>query len=471
VRVGGAFLLARLFACYLRRRVLSSGPLSSPLVRIAMAGATVASGVAMTLGIYLFLEHVGAGSVDPLLFRLSSVSTLTWVTIVFVFVKLMFVKAGGLLTFTYSLPVTNRERAASLAAFEAAFVVFGSCGLFAPLMVATSVFDPRGAVLGIGLGIAAPMMIGYLLLGSLFNASTLVAASVGLRRVADMVGLAVVGSAGLVYNAMSTGFAQQISAEYLKDPDHIGWHGADALVYLAESYGVTVSIATALLALALALAMFLATLPPWSADERRFVLLVGSPTSLWGAYVAAMLRRSEYVALSVTAALFAVYLGFRGSSSTAWVACALAFQGIYAYTGTTSLRALPMRRTASHVEYALLVLSQVVVVAVGTVPILCVAMATGSISAESVWVGAACVSGVVLLTAVGIIFPPDRDNPFSAFVSYSVTLVLITSLAAVLGVLQLSRSASILILVAIHVVAVAYSISGITSLHSKERYA
>ena len=121
MRLSRSLVLARMLLRYVGRRVLRAGVLASRPVRLTVAAALVVLLAAAVAGAVAFLEPL---TEEPeawdLLLDVTSVSTVLWCLAAAVLVKTLFLNAEGMLTLTFALPVTNRERAAAFVLYEAA---------------------------------------------------------------------------------------------------------------------------------------------------------------------------------------------------------------------------------------------------------------------------------------------------------------------------------------------------------------
>jgi hypothetical protein len=164
------------------------------------------------------------------------------------------------------------------------------------------------------------------------------------------------------------------------------------------------------------------------------------------------------------------FLVVSGNRGALYAEVLLVFQGVYAYVGTRSLRRLPNFTISPAAEFAMLVLSQILVIAVLSLPIVVGSLFAGIGFVEVVKVFLICASTIVSATLVGIALPPERDNPFSVFVGLAVATVIMATLGLIVGVLSLPVPVVWALLVGAHVFMVCCGIWGIQELGKKGRY-
>ncbi|WP_129657370.1 hypothetical protein [Rothia uropygialis] len=104
-------ILTRYLATFFVRRVLSAGLFRNRLRRAILLSGLVVALAAMSLVAYVFLRDLDIESAAAVwLLRLAGVTSMTWVIILFMFVKVLFAKSDEVLALTFQLPVTNRVR-------------------------------------------------------------------------------------------------------------------------------------------------------------------------------------------------------------------------------------------------------------------------------------------------------------------------------------------------------------------------
>ncbi|GIE75038.1 hypothetical protein Aph02nite_09880 [Actinoplanes philippinensis] len=471
MRLSHVFALARMFLVYFFRRVLSYGPLRNPAALFGLIALAAATGVGMFLVAYQFLDSlIGPESLE-LLARLSTVSTIFWTLIAFLFIKILFMKADRLLQFTLQLPASHRERTAALMIYEAVMVLSVIGVLFLPFSSALVALLGLGSIPHIATGLAIPAVLTYLLASTSFNVIMSALLRIGLGRQAHLITAVMMALSIFIYNANFTTLVRDISEDYLGN--RVSNHYVDVFVYVSARWGQPVMWLAFLGVGGLLLALVVASSPHRYPEVHKFTRtpIPGFVSPVWP-YLAALTRRWENWVTVAVAYVCAGMLFVRGDGGTFLYALGLLVtQGIYAYSATEALRRLPGFGRRAGSEVTMLLSAQAIQLAVAALPILALVAARPETLADAGKVLAACVSAIILTTLVGILFPHDRDNPFSAFVSYAVCVLLIVSLGIMVTVLQLPAPALWAAVVIVHVLAVFYSVLGIRSLQRKARHA
>lgn len=471
VRLRHSAVLARMLLVFFRRRVLRVGVLRSTSVRVfAVSAAALLLGV-MCVSAYLFLRPVGRDSaVWRLLFDTSTVSLVLWVQIAFLLVKVLFINAEGMLQLSYQLPVTNRERSTAFLMYEAAMTgVVAGVGLISLAVSALLVLGPS-ALPFITASVILPVALTYLTLSVLYQLLTRLWAMVGLRRISSVLSVLALFALLAVYSVQMKTFFGDLSTAYLTKRPHHVW--VTSVSWAWHRYGALPTFVASVLLTALLVAIALALAPNQHVRQSRYLTLWASrrPNRLLSPYDRCLLRSSQTVAGAVMAVALFGYLLLRPSVSPLWGFTVLSLGGLYQFTATQPLRLLPGAGESAWRVYGRLLKAQVVLLAVFAVPGLGVlSLVAPDLVPQSGQALLGCLGGAVLTTCISIVFPAEKDNPFSVFLGLSVVAVILALSAIGLGMLSLPPWAVMGCLVGATVLFVWYAVEGIQTSESRRR--
>lgn len=472
VRLRHSAALAGMLLVFFRRRVLRAGVLRSAPVRVLVVAAAALLLGTMCAAAYLFLRPLADDTaVWRLLFDASTISLVLWVQIAFLMVKVLFVNAEGLLQLTTQLPVTNRERAVAFLLYEAAMTgVVAAAGLVSLMVSALLLLGPSALPLILAC-VVLPAALTYLGLSVLHQALTRLWALVGLRRIAHVLSVLALFALLAVYSAHMRSMIPALSRAYLdKEPRHL-W--VTTVSWAWERWGAVWTLPAALLAAAALVALALVLTPSQYVRQSRYVnIRAGRLGRLLGPYDWCLLRSSQTVAGAAMAVALFVFLLLRpGSANPLWGLAVLSLGGLYQFTATQPLRAFP----GAHAEsawrvYGRLLKAQLVLLGVFAVPAtaLVAAAAPGRLDGTLPAL-AGCAGGAVVTTCVSVVFPAEKDNPFSVFLGLSVVGIVLALTAIGLGMLSLPPWALGVCLAAATVVFVLYTVQGIATHESRRR--
>ena len=460
-----------MFFVYFLRRVLSYGPLKHRGARFGLIALATSTGVVMSFGAYQFLEGLLKPESLELIAQLSSVSTVFWTLVIFLFIKILFMKSDKLLQFTLQLPTGHRERTAALMVYEATMVLGAAMVVFLPLSVALLALLGRSSLPYLASGLAIPAILVYLLVSLLYNLTMMLMLRGGLGRHAHLLTAVMVTVAIFAYNASFPKLVQKISADHFKaEAPH---HYVDVFTYTFTHWGQGVMWLAFLLCVGVLLSLVVVSSPHRYPEVHKFsnTPIPWRRFAVWP-YFAALIRRWENWVTVGVAYVCALMLFLTGDNESFLYGLGLLVtQGIYAYSATDPLRRLPGYSRGAWSEVALLLWAQFVQFVVAALPVAILLAMRPDELGFAVKVALGCVSAIILTTLVGIIFPLDRDNPFSAFVSYGVCLLLLITFGIMLSVLQLPAPAMWAVVLIGHLLAILYSVVGIRALQRKARHA
>jgi hypothetical protein len=470
--VNGAKILvvAKLFFLYFARKSLSAGILRSRLARILLglsgvAGTTLLSAVATSV----FQDMIPGKRELFLVMQVSTAAVVFWTFIVFLFVKVLFVKSDQLVRYTMLLPVSHRERSAALALYEFSMVGLSVGVLFLPIAIASLMKLGPEAVPSMLTGIFMTTVSTYLALSVLHNLVALALETFGGSWLVHITTLSLMAAVTLWYNGASLTLIRNMGSDYLQGS--VGFHGVNLFPFLEEHAGWPLA-ATAFLALCAVLTILAALTSPSTFPLRRRFVQVPVPfpgLPLWPV-VTALTRRSEWWIAVAVAYICAIMLWLDGGKTFAYSALILLSQGVYVHAAANRLRLMPGYRRSAHNEVAHMLVGQTIVVAVHAIPISLLTAVRPQALDDLRTVGIAMVSGVILTTLIAIVFVAENDSPLVVFTGYAVCIGTLVSIGAMVGLLQVPGPWLWFAAVCAQVLAIVYSVAGMKQIIRRKRH-
>ncbi|WP_250031718.1 hypothetical protein [Paractinoplanes maris] len=451
MRLKHSLALARMLMLFFSRRVLRKGALRAAPVRLAVAVGLVALLVMGAAVAYSFLKDVGGDTeIWRFLFEVSTVSLILWVQIAFLIVKILFMNSEEILELSFQLPVTNRERSVAFMIYEISMTgIVVALGAFSFSVAALLVLGPA-AIPQLLVSIILPVVLAYLLLSAIYQILARVVGFLRLRSIENVLLILALFVLLVFYSSRMQGLVLEASQAYLNKDEKFAW--ATAVSWVAHQYGAPAAIGAAT---ALAIAVFFLVIRLAPSRYIRHSRYIDVPAGRWarrllGPYDWCLLRSSQTMVNATTTLVLFVYLLFDSKINPIWSFAILSVGGLYQFAATQPLRVL-VGTTSSHWRiYGLLIRAQLILLALFALPgiaILWIVDAQALGQGSTALLG--CVSGVLITTCVGIIFPSEKDNPFSVFVGMSLVGALLALAVISVGLLQLPP------------VAIAFSFAGI----------
>nr|WP_314844655.1 hypothetical protein [uncultured Microbacterium sp.] len=455
---------------FLTRRVLHRGALRLAIVRWTLAAICVAVFVGFcALGVLTLRQLVGDPAMLRPLLRVAGAAVPLWILALFTVVRIMFMKSSELVELTYCFPLTNRARTLGFMLFEALLVGLGVTVILGALVSGALAVGGVAILDDIVTCLVMPAVVSYLLASVYYLSLERVLMRFRLARLRAFL-VPVIFGATLI--AVYLGVTAQ-SERVLFAAAGEGEFFAVQLVFadMAAAVGMLPTTLIWLVAVALLVCAVCLVTPHTFEPTRRFVALprlLGR--SEHGAYFDAHLRAIETLTVYgiVLAGSYALLL--LDIAIPPLLLIALTVQSVYAYESTIPLRACGPRRHGAPARYLLLLVPQLVGLLLCAVPVALMSALTGVGWVEILTIVGFSASNIIVLTLAGIVFPPEKGNPFSAVVGVITAALVTGTLTLGTNLLGLPSWVSPVSLVVIAVAAAAVSILVMQKIERNERH-
>ncbi|WP_433861875.1 hypothetical protein [Streptomyces sp. L7] len=399
----------------------------------------------------------------------AGISTFFWVAVTYAIIRVLFLKADELVQLSFVLPVTNKERTLAFVLFEALIVMAALCAAFGGFAVACLVQIGPAALSLLLTNIAMPAISLYLCFSAGYLLFERVVSRWGLARLRGL--LLPAALAGVLLLAFHVVNAQ--SERFLRAFASDAQYFAPQLLYswLAETAGLLPATAVFLgFCVAGVLLIQLAAPRSYVPVKRHFKLLPsGLAASRFGAYLLVLVRSFETGVVLLFTAIATVLVWVNGLEVPPFALLLVTFQGVYAFSNSTSVRRIGPQTGQPVIDYLCLVGTQILLLAVMAAPAILVSTASGLSPLTGLAVVGFGIANIILCSLVGIIFAPERGNPFSVLIGVLLMMVVVGTLAIGLNVFNLPGNVNVAFIAAGTVVAAAYSIYGIRQIERNQR--
>lgn len=467
MRARSVILLVRFLLQFFTRRVLGRGVLAQRPVRWLLGGGVVAAYAGYCLlSIVVLREFLDGSDLTGVLLEMAGLSTVFWVVAVYTVLRVLFLKSDELLQLTYTLPATNRERVLAFVVFEALIIGLASLGAVGAICLAALVLAGPAALEPIGFGVACPALLTYLLVSSSYHLVERALLAIGHARLRGIVVpiLLAVAMAGLfqAVNAQTVGYA----AAYLEGRAY----AAPQLAFLRldQAAGPIVAAGATLLTVAIMTFTVIVTAPRDYAPVKKFFRLMPAAwaASRFGAHVLVLVRSFETLFVLLIVLAVTALVALNDLQMPPFQLVLLTFQGIYAFATAEPLRRIGTLRPAPASHYTHLVTAQVAVLAVVAVPVVAVSVLQGIEAGAILPVLGFSLVNVVVSTLLGIVFPPEKGNPFSVVVGLVLMIVVVMTLALGINIFSLPAILNAGIVIGLTALAAYFGVLGIARMDS-----
>lgn len=468
MRFSAVYQLVHFYFLFLRRRVLGRGVLANRPIRYgAFFGVLALYTGYVLLSISVVRQTFNNPEIIAPILEGMGISSIFWVAAFYTIVRILFLKADELTELTYTLPATNKERLIASVVFEMLLVGTATIALSSALAIACSIVVGWKAAELFLFGVVSPALVTYLILLVIHLGVEQLLALVGMARLRGLVIPALL--AGLMAVAFS--LMRDQSIEYMRIrllEDTAPWVPQLAFLRIEEAIGGPLGAAGAVLALlgvcGLLLALAIAIAPKdYTPLRSYFLALPGSlANTRFGALVLMQFRSFENQFVLVSAVVAAFAIPWKSWNAPPAYIMLPAFLGIYAYASSEPLRRLTPFRQSAGVFYLQLIGSQAtIMLALGAV-LGTVYLAQGGQLSDILTVFGFGLVSIVMTNLVGIIFPPEKGNPFSVVIGVILLLSVVATFALGLNMFGLPTEVNVTIIAVLLGFAVFFSVLGIS---------
>jgi hypothetical protein len=464
--------MVRMLFLFLERNVLNIGLMKKKAFRIFMVGVISALTAFLSFELYYFFKSTNSSVAQiSVVLDSYSCSIFMWSFIVFLFVKILFMKKGTLLEFTMQMPVTRKEKNLAVLVFEIVTAIGIVLLLSMSMIIALILRDGTAFFARIICNILFNCVTIYFVFELAYGILGCLCSWFGLEKVKNIIIICIL-SLLLVcfYVVVIPDVLLSILYTYKEQAST-----AKILFYMviAEKYGMGVSLLL-FLAVILILGTLIIHIPNNDTDGNNRYAKIGKNITgkhtMFGAYIAAFLRKSDtinyyFIALFIFCMTIAMKVQYGY-----FIILILSLNSLYGFIETDELRYILMQRKYSVIkDYILLIASQVAYIGLLAMPI---CLFHGIYNRDITFIGIlllAIIFSVVFFTMAGIFFPAKNENPFSAMLGILFLLIIGILAVAICFFLKLDTIKIIIFMVVLTIFSVLLSMQGLKNLYKKRR--
>ena len=407
--------LLRLYHRFFLRKVFNTGILKDRRHRLLLLGLFAMATVTMSVLFYLFLD----GSVQRdenyrFILSVYGLTTVLYTVLLFIFMKVLFLKSADLSLLTVQLPVTNQVRRSSLLTFEISTVFFGIF-LLTLSFLSAFVVKTGGSY---GSEILTAIVLTSITTYNLLNFAYLLFFWV-LERLSIAVSQYFISS--LLFTVllilavnMQSGWLDSLIKGYFDQQDYLVM--PLVLLYLAQKSHFLVSFFFFLMVNSglIVLSYHLST--NQAIETKKYGNLFSfnlNRITLFKSYLIRVFRLKENQLLALLTVLGYALGVYYQVEMRIFIFVFLSLNSAYAFIQTKSLRVI-QKTAQTYVaikEYSYLLTSHVVYMIVIASPFLLLDLGLRQDPLSLLFFLGSAICSVIYLMLIGILFPPTHDNP------------------------------------------------------------
>lgn len=474
--------IVKLLFTFFKRSVMNFGILKSKLFRtILIAGLTVVTGI-MTILVYNLLDKSGmASNLTKTILDVYSLTTAMWTFVVFLFMKILFLKKDSFMKFATQMPVTKEEKNVALVVFEI------TISLIVVNVIALSVvlaFVAKG-----GISILPRVLCNvfftcsnvYLILELINRLAAWVVSVFELDKLKDTILTCLfMAILMIIYSVVLPKLTDGILFNYL---DNRGVSIIALFAYIMDKTHFIVS-AYLFLALVLALIATICLIPEDGMEKNRqfvslkynienipFIQKRLANNSLFTTYFVNVSRRADTINLGIITIFSYIMAIIIKLDKPEYAFMIYVINGLYMCVQTECIRCILYQKYYDVIkDYTYMVLSQVLYCTLVSVPFTLISLIKGNGIKDIAFMYLIMIVLNIFTTFVGIIFIPKRENPITIMIGMFSTIVFILIIMLGLYILQVGKLGQVITIIALTAVAIYYSLIGLVSLKKEYCY-
>ena len=478
-KIGNVVMLLFMF---FKRSVMNFGILKSKLFRtILLAGISVVT-LIMTILVYNLLDGSGmAMQLTKTIMDVYSLTTAMWTFIIFMFMKILFLKKDSFMRFTTQLPITKSEKNVALVVFEItisliivnviassvviAFLLKGGIRIL-PRILCTVFFTCSNV---------------YLLLELFYRLGSWFASIFDISKMKDtIISCVFLGILMLLYSVILPKLTDGILFSYL---DKKGTSAIAIFSYIMDKTHFIIS-AYLFIALVLALIAAICFIPDESVEKtRQFISLKHNieripfikkrleKNSLFASYFINISRRADTLNLGLITIFSYIMAVLVKIEHPEYAVMIYVINGLYMCVQTEGIRNILYQKYYDVIkDYMYMIVSQIIYIFIVSVPFTFLSLFNGNDLKDVIFMYGIMFLFTVFGTFIGIVFVPKRENPISVMIGMFATIVFVLIIALGMYILQIGKIGQVLSVLILLIITIYYSLIGLVSLRKESYY-
>lgn len=458
---------------FFQRNVLNIGVLNKKIFRLFIVGVVGVLIAFVSFELFNFFESTNSMIRQTAVVLDSySCSVFMWTFIVFIFVKILFMKKGAFLKFTEQMPVTKKEKNISILIFEICTVLVVVLIFSSAMIIALIARDGSSFITRIICNILFNCVTIYFVFEFLYSLFGMFCNYMGLEKVKNIIVICIL-------SLLLVGFYLVVIPDVFLSilhtfKDNTGTASILFYMVVTEKYGILVSTALFVLIISI-LGFMIVHIPNNDANctnkHAKTCSFIMKKPRILSAYVESFLRKADTINYYFIAVFIYLITIVMKIDKGYYIILILSLNSLYAYVQTESLRYIMIQKKYSVVkDYYRIIMSQIMYISLLAIPLCIVDIFLKKELYFIIDLFIAIIFSVVFFTMAGILFPAKNENPFSAMVGILFILMIGLIAVSICFFLELNNTSIIVFMILLSVSSVIVSIFGMNKLYRKLIY-
>lgn len=462
----------KLLIIFIKRNVFNIGVLRDKLFKfIITIGGIILIAVISFLMFSFFDNSQSTIEQTQIVLDINGIATMMWTFIIFLFMKILFMKKDSFMLFTKQLPISKREKKVAILFFELIIAITIQLIIGLSLFIALIFKYNFQFITRMICNVLFVSVTWYLILELINSIIILVFDFFKLNKIKNIA----------IYCIFTIVFLLTYKLIYPLIVDKVLFGYIDGektsifliYSYIMDNYGFIFSLIT-FIVIAFITSILILSLPKeLESSTCRYIKLGNGSKNInfLKAYILNFARgvdAKNYLIISI--ALYALLIITKVPNAI-YIMILLSVNGIYSYIQTESLRMISIQKKYSAIkDYYYLIISQYIYISLVSIPFVIISCILEKNIKSNMMIFPTIALSVIIFTLIGIIIPPKRENPFTAIIGFAIILLIISIIIITCFLMHLKNYQTVLIMMSVIAFSIYYSIDGLIKLKEEIRF-
>jgi len=418
--------LSKLFFLFFLRNILQVGILKKRSFRIILTGMFVLLATYLTVIMsFFFVDNNSSIKQTRIVLDIYVCMVTLFTFIVFLFMKILFMKKNVFISITMQLPVTKKEINTAILFYEMSITIMIVMGLCLSMSLAVIISNGIVLITRIICNIIFSSITVYFLLEFVYAVLNLLIELFKLEKIKNVLLMSFLSAIFCyLYCEMIPLAFEKILYGYTEG------RTTSQLVfysYLMEKYHFVIALIVFIVIVAILGSCIIPMQGYQIKRNNSYVHILKKNKknmSIFKAYVYALIRNNETFSYYVISVCIYLILKMNRIENSIYSMAILTVNSIYAYVQTENIRFIILQKRYSlYRDYLYIIISQLTYMFVFSFPVVMIELIT-NYDIKGIFILYLTMIGMVIIfSMVGIVFPAKQENPFSAIIGSGLVIV------------------------------------------------
>lgn len=465
------FEIIKLLCMFIKRNVFNVGILKVKQIRYIISIFLMALMILISILMFNFFNgNKSTIKQATIVLDVYTISILMWTFVIFLFMKILFMKKNSFMIFTQQLPCSKREINVASLIFEISIaimiIIFMSFSLVFTLVYKYGInFIPK-----IISNIYFTSITWYLILEVVYSILIWILDFFGLNKLKSV-------SIYCIFTIIYI-YLYKVGCPAIVDKLLYQYTSNDTTSYLViysyftARYNFLLASLIFIIINSILALIILYISKNGSSTNGNYLKLTRKKgeVNLFTAYLISYSRRIDTVTYLIIATFISFLLLLTNVPNASYSVLILTINGVYSYIQTNNLRVLVMQKKYSAIrDYLFLILSQCIYLSLVAIPFVIVSSIVTKKIISNLMLFPYILLSIIIFTLIGIIVPPKRENPFAVIAGLAIIILIVFFIIVICFITNFQLKYNLIIFTSLIIFTIYYSIRGLITLKEEVR--